>query len=145
MTDTAPPEDLRVSDVERAAGQERLRRAVADGQLDLAEFDERCAKVWAARTRADLSAVTRDLPEPPAPAPPAAPAPRSRVFADTGGGTAMRVLATIWACAFVVNVLVWLLASVAGGELLYVWPVWLTPPAAALGVLYATGIGRPRR
>jgi hypothetical protein len=144
MTDPVLPEEFRISDVERAAGQERLQRAVRDGQLDLREFDERCAQVWAARTRGELGAVTRDLPEPPpAPAPPP-PAPRHRVFAATPGGTAMRVLTTVWACAVAVNVIVWLLVSVASGEFAYPWPVWLAPSGAVLAVLYTSGIGRPR-
>jgi hypothetical protein len=141
MTDPVRPEELRVSDVERAATQERLRRAVGDGQLDLTEFDQRVARVWAARTRGDLTAVTRDLPEPPPPAPPA---PRHRVFSDTGGGTAMRVLTTIWASVVAINLVVWLLVSVGNGEVTYPWPIWLAPSGAVLAVLYATGIGRPK-
>lgn len=141
MTDPVHPALLRASDADRAATQDRLRRAVADGQLDLSEFDQRCAQAWSSRTRGDLAAVVRDLPEP---LPPPPVPPRFRVFTDTGGGTTMRVLATIWACALVVNVIVWFLASVAGGDFLYLWPVWLVPPGAVLGVLYASGIGRPQ-
>lgn len=141
MTDAVRPDELRVSDLERADVQERLHGAVAAGQLDLSDFDDRCARVWACRTRGELAAVTRDLPELP-PEPP--PAPRFRVFSDTGGGTAMRVLTLIWACALVVNVGVWLLASVAGGEVLYLWPVWLVLPGGVLAVLWTSGIGRPR-
>jgi hypothetical protein len=144
MDDPVLPEELRISDVERAAGQERLQRAVRDGQLDLHEFDERCARVWASRTRGELAAVTRHLPEPPPAPPPPAPAPRHRVFADTPGGTAMRVLTTVWACVVAVNVVVWLLVSVASGEVIHPWPIWLAPSGAVLAVLYATGIGRPR-
>ena len=29
------------------------------------------------------------------------------MFSDTGGGTAMRVLAIIWACVFAINVVTW--------------------------------------
>ena len=140
MTDPVHPAQLRVTDAERTLAQERLRRAVGDGQLELPEFDERCARTWAARTRGELAAVTADLPEPPPPPPPA---PRHRVFSETGGGTAMRVLTTIWACLLAVNLVAWVLASAAAQEVLYAWPVWLVPPGAALAVLYATGIGRP--
>jgi hypothetical protein len=144
MTEPVRTQELRVSDVERTAVQEHLRRAVGHGQLDLHEFDERCARVWASRTRGELAAVTRDLPEPPPAPPPPAPAPRHRVFADTPGGTAMRVLTTVWACVVAVNVVVWLLVSVASGEVIHPWPIWLAPSGAVLAVLYATGIGRPR-
>jgi hypothetical protein len=131
-----------VSDVERKAVQDRLHRAVGAGQLDLHEFDERLQTVWAARTRGELDRVTRDLPEPPPPPPPA---PRHRVFSGTPGGTAMRVLATVWACVVAVNVVVWLLVSLGNGGPAYPWFVWLAPSGAVLAVLYATGIGRPRR
>ncbi|WP_324275279.1 DUF1707 domain-containing protein [Blastococcus brunescens] len=67
MSDPVRPDDLRVSDAERAVVQERLRRAVADGQLELPEFDGRLQSVWAAKTRGELRRVTADLPEPPPP------------------------------------------------------------------------------
>ncbi|SNS75694.1 protein of unknown function [Geodermatophilus saharensis] len=141
MTEPVRTADLRVSDVERRAVQDRLHRAVGAGQLDLHEFDERLQAVWAARTRGELQQVTRDLPEPPPPPPPA---PRHRVFSGTPGGTAMRALATVWACVVAVNVVVWLLVSLGNGGPAYPWFVWLAPSGAVLAVLYATGIGRPR-
>ncbi|MGY1653186.1 DUF1707 SHOCT-like domain-containing protein [Geodermatophilus sp. SYSU D01119] len=142
MGEPVRTEQLRVSDVERAAVQERLRRAVGAGQLDLHEFDERLQAVWAARTRGELQRVTLDLPEPPPPPPPA---PRHRVFSTTPGGTAMRVLTTVWASIVAVNVVVWLLVSLGAGGPVYPWFIWLAPSGAVLAVLYATGIGRPRR
>ncbi|MGY1777328.1 DUF1707 domain-containing protein [Geodermatophilus sp. SYSU D00804] len=141
MGEPVRAEELRVSDVERRAVQDRLHRAVGAGQLDLHEFDERVAAVWAARTRGELERTTRDLPEPPPPPPPA---PRHRVFSDTGGGTAMRVLTTVWAAAVAVNVVVWLLVSLGNGDPAYPWFIWFAPSGAVLAVLYATGIGRPR-
>jgi hypothetical protein len=136
------PDELRISDVERTAVQERLRRAVGDGQLDLHEFDTRVQSVWAARTRGELGRVTRDLPEPPPPPPPA---PRHRVFSDTPGGTTMRVLTIILASAVAINVVVWLLVSITNVEFVYPWPLWVAgPPGAVLATLYAAGIGRPR-
>ncbi|WP_175471853.1 DUF1707 SHOCT-like domain-containing protein [Geodermatophilus telluris] len=134
-------EELRVSDDERGAVQERLRRAVGHGQLDLDEFDERARAVWAARTRGELDRVTRDLPEPP---PPPLPAPRHRVFSTTAGGTTMRVLSTVWASVLAVNLVVWTLVSLGNGGAVYPWFIWLAPSGAVLTVLYATGIGRPR-
>ena len=136
------PDELRISDVERTAVQERLRRAVGDGQLELHEFDTRVQAVWAARTRGELGRITRDLPEPPPPPPPA---PRFRVFSDTDGGTAMRVLTIILACLFAINVAVWGLVSITNLEFVYPWPLWVVgPPGAVLATLYAAGIGRPR-
>ncbi len=143
MTDPVHPDELRVSDPERAAVQERLRSAVAAGQLDLHEFDTRVQSAWAARTRGELSRVTRDLPEPP-PAPPSPPPPGRRVAADDAG-TAMRVLMTVWASVTAVNLMVWGLVSATSDGDVYPWWIWLSVPGAALLVLYVVGIGRPRR
>jgi hypothetical protein len=137
-------DDLRVSDVERAATQERLREAVGAGQLDLHEFDQRVAVAWSAKTRGELSRVTADLPAVPPPPPAPAPPPRRKVFTDDPGGVALRVLSTIWLCAFVINVVVWALVSVSSGDAAYPWPIWMLPSGAVLATLYALGIGRPK-
>jgi Domain of unknown function (DUF1707) len=143
VTEPVRPEDLRVSDAERRETQQRLHRAHDAGQLDLTEFDERLKAVWAARTRGELDTTTVDLPDVPAPAPQPGRAP---VFADTGGGTAMRVLTIIWASIVAVNLVVWGIVSVTDAELIYPWFLWVAgPPGAVLAVLYAAGIGRPRR
>ncbi|MET0765858.1 MAG: DUF1707 domain-containing protein [Blastococcus sp.] len=142
MNEPVRPDELRVSDAERAVVQERLRRAVGDGQLDLHEFDLRVQSAWAARTRGELVRVTADLPEPPpAPAPPG----RRPVFSDDGGGTAMRVLTIIWACVVAINVAVWASVSLATSDFVHPWWLYVAgPPGAVLAVLYAAGIGRPR-
>ena len=145
MSEPVRTADLRVSDVERTAVQQRLHRAVGAGQLDLREYDERLQAVWAARTRGELERVTLDLPEPPPPPPPAPPAPRHRVFSDTAGGTTMRVLTTVWASVVALNVVVWLLVSLGNGDPAYPWFIWFAPSGAVLAVLYGTGIGRPTR
>ena len=129
-----------MSDVERAEVQKRLSRAHDSGQLDLTEFDERLRAVLAARTRGELDRTTADLPEAPA----ERPAPG--VFSDTGGGSTMRVLTIVWASLVAVNLAVWGIVSLTTAELIYPWFLWVAgPPGAVLAVLYAAGIGRPRR
>jgi Domain of unknown function (DUF1707) len=75
-TDTPPPEK-RIGDRERREVDAQLRRAHDDGVLTLTEYDERVAQCWAARTRSDLDALVRDLPDPApqAPVPVDGPAP----------------------------------------------------------------------
>jgi uncharacterized protein DUF1707 len=76
-TDEPAPEK-RIGDRERREVDDRLLQAHADGVLTLTEYDERCAQCWAARTRSELDALTRDLPDPvtpPAPGPAPAPVP----------------------------------------------------------------------
>lgn len=138
MAEPVHPDALRVSDVERSVVQERLRQAVGDGQLDLHEFDARVQQVWSARTRGELVRVTADLPEP------LPPPGRRGVFSDTDAGTAMRVLTIIAACAVALNFAIWATVSLATGQLIHPWWLYVAaPPAAVLGVLYAAGIGRP--
>jgi Domain of unknown function (DUF1707) len=140
VTEPVRPEDMRVSDDERRAVQDRLQRAHEVGQLELAEFDERVKTVWAARTRGQLQRVTADLPAPP-PVPGRAP-----VFSDTGGGTAMRILTIIWASSSVVNLAVWGLLTLSLDDPLFPW--WLLasiPFGLVLVILYIAGIGRPPR
>ncbi|WP_181782945.1 DUF1707 SHOCT-like domain-containing protein [Pseudonocardia pini] len=146
MNEPVRPEDMRVSDVDRAVTARHLQWAQGEGLLDLEEFDGRSAELWAAKTRGDLQRLVRDLP----PVPTTAPARRSdgrpRVFADDGGGTAMRVLTIIFTSIAVVNLVVWGIVSITTGDTAYPWFLWSgIPPLAVLLTLYAFGIGRPKR
>lgn len=144
MNEPVRPEDMRASDVDRNLVQDRLRHAHELGQLDLHEFDERVRCVWASRTRGELERVVADLPPPPPPAPP--PPPRGAVFARTAGGVAMQVLTIIWVALTMLNVTAWGIVTVTVGEPIYPWWLWVAgPPGVVLAVLYAAGIGRPRR
>jgi hypothetical protein len=54
--------NLRVGDADREAIAAQLREHFADGRLTLEELNERLDQTFAAKTRADLTAVMRDLP-----------------------------------------------------------------------------------
>jgi len=69
-----PAPEKRIGDRERREVDERLQQAHGDGVLTLTEYDERSVRCWASRTRSELDALTRDLPDP---APGAAPVPAS--------------------------------------------------------------------
>src|SRR5215467_12788876 len=77
MTDQpvpADPRQLRAADTDRDQTAELLRRAAAEGRISFDELDERIARAYAAKTFADLEALTSDLPGPGVRAPaPAAP------------------------------------------------------------------------
>jgi Domain of unknown function (DUF1707) len=65
MTDLPERADrggLRPSDRDREHVAELLREAGAEGRIDTAEFDERLAAAYAAKTYATLDVLTRDLP-----------------------------------------------------------------------------------
>ncbi|AOS61455.1 DUF1707 SHOCT-like domain-containing protein [Actinoalloteichus hymeniacidonis] len=145
MTEPIRHQEMRASDRDRKKTQEHLHWAHAEGLIDLSEFDTRVRAAWDAKTGGELEKVTRDLP----------PVrqqqdgfdqskPRKRVFSDDPGGMAMRVLTIIWLSATVVNLIVWGLIDLGSFEL-YPWWLWVgLPPGGVLGVLYASGIGRPR-
>ena len=125
---------MRVSDAERQAAAERLRAAMADGRLDLLEYDNRIAAAYRAVTYSDLDQLFTDLPGPN----PVVPAPRipdrppvldGLVVADMH--LALKILWTIWGGAVVINLTVWLLVSLGSG-MQYFWPMWMAVPGVAL-------------
>ncbi|MFE5285485.1 DUF1707 domain-containing protein [Nocardia sp. NPDC056611] len=129
MNEPLHPNDIRISDAERRAGEERLRKAVDAGLLDLGEYDTRVQAIWQARTRGELTVVEADLPEHKEPGP-------------SGGRIAMTVLTIVWLSLSGLSLVVWLLLGVTL-EWLYPWWVWvLVPPGVVLGTLRAFGIGR---
>ncbi|MEV7886502.1 DUF1707 SHOCT-like domain-containing protein [Streptomyces sp. NPDC002817] len=67
MTDDELP-DLRASDADRERVAEILRDALAEGRLDMEEFEERLDATYKARTYGELTPITRDLPTAPGPA-----------------------------------------------------------------------------
>ncbi|MFI9585118.1 DUF1707 domain-containing protein [Streptomyces sp. NPDC052236] len=60
MTSELP--EMRASDSERERVAERLRDAVAEGRLDMDEFEQRLDAAYTARTHGDLEPLVRDLP-----------------------------------------------------------------------------------
>ncbi len=74
MVSELPPDasQMRAADTDRDWAADLLRTAAAEGRITFSELDERLGQAYAAKTFADLHAVTRDLPgpgvTPPAPA-----------------------------------------------------------------------------
>ncbi|MFB8024358.1 DUF1707 domain-containing protein [Streptomyces sp. NPDC056465] len=62
MTSENP--DMRASDAERERVAETLREAVAEGRLELDEFEQRLDATFKARTHGELVPLVRDLPVP---------------------------------------------------------------------------------
>ncbi|KOG73368.1 DUF1707 SHOCT-like domain-containing protein, partial [Streptomyces varsoviensis] len=67
--------DMRASDTERDRVAEALREALAEGRLDMDEFDQRLGAAYKARTHGELDVLVRDLPAPSRAAEPARGAP----------------------------------------------------------------------
>lgn len=65
MSDERPEKplpELRASDADRDRVVERLRDALAEGRLDMEEFEERLEAAYRSRTYAELEPLTSDLP-----------------------------------------------------------------------------------
>ena len=126
---------LRAADTDRAAVAAALGEHMAAGRLTVEEYEERVARAYAARTYGDLDALTADLPAPtrgPA-APPAAPAapfhPVPCASRAMGPGTDSGWRG--WFTTGVIVVTIWLITSMASGDL-YFWPMWVLGPWGAI-------------
>jgi hypothetical protein len=136
-----PEPHLRAADADRAAVVTRLDASLADGRLDLAEYEDRAARAHAARTYGELAELTGDLPRPARPQAQRSPVARA-VHAGAWHGAWDRDLRTAWtgwATTAVVVVTVWLVSMLATGDLQYPWPVWVVGPWGA--VLLARTLG----
>jgi Domain of unknown function (DUF1707)/2TM domain len=102
---------VRIGDEERERTVALLHEHASRGRLDPEELDDRVERALRARTRADLAALTADLPEATA-APPSRrrPSLRAQKFRRNVG---------IWAVMSVFFILIW--AAGGGGSF---WPVW---------------------
>lgn len=56
--------DIRVSNLERDAAVTMLGEHLSTGRLELDEYEDRCGRAAAARTRGELEALFTDLPAP---------------------------------------------------------------------------------
>jgi hypothetical protein len=135
-----PESHLRASDADRAAVADVLGAHMSAGRLDVAEYDERLARAYAARTYGELDELTTDLPTPApavvdrtapsgAHAVPPAPAWAHGMSACSSwtGGNSLRAAWTSWATTAVFVVSIWLITSMVSGWI-YPWPIWVIGP-----------------
>ena len=154
-----PDPHLRAADTDREAVATALGEHMAAGRLTLAEYDERVAKAWAARTYGDLAQLTADLPA----LAPAVPGPRAQDVATPHPGTfvcgPMRMQPAwptvapwtwhgdsperswrAWLATSITVLVVYLAIALVSWELHYFWPMWVIGPwGAALLVQRVSG------
>jgi hypothetical protein len=129
-------ETMRAADSDRHQVAEQLKAALDEGRLSLAEYDDRVRDAYAARTYAELLVLVDDLPR------------AGMSAADVNAQRAaelkrearrmpmaLMVLWTIWGAVTAVNVMVWFIVAATTGFDLYLWPVWLLVPGAALAAV----------
>jgi hypothetical protein len=112
----------RASDAERQEIVAQLSRHLNDGRIDLGEYDERVAAVYATTTRDELQRVLADLPPLRARTVSAQPGPRRRV------PLWQRIELTAWFGVGLLCVVIWALVSLGLGEFTYPWPLWVIGP-----------------
>ena len=139
---------MRAGDADRQHVAEQLRTALELGRLDLAEYDERVQRTYAAKTYGDLDGILDDLPDT------VAPTARSQLMplrhndplvpgADGRFPNATaRWLAHTWDGYFAtvaIVVAIWAVICLMTAEWLYFWPAWVAGPWGA--VLLVSTIG----
>src|SRR5947207_80933 len=95
------PSSLRVADADREAVAGELREHLVAGRLKPDEFEERVGSAYRATTRADLDAVTADLPMTPAAVSAELRSRRARIRRrllqeSSGGLTASAICVGVW-------------------------------------------------
>jgi uncharacterized protein DUF1707 len=138
-----PEPHLRAADADRAAVAAQLGEHMAAGRLSVAEYDERLAQAYAARTYGELDALTADLPSPRQVGPAAAPATvgghgaghgiaHSGNWGGWAGGPSLRAAWRNWVVVAVIVLSVWIATSIGSGDLSYPWPIWVIGPWGAV-------------
>ena len=130
-------EQMRAGDGDRQAVADALKKALDEGRLDIAEYDERLQKEYAAKTYGDLDGPLDDLPGTtvttrPGAAPAAEPAAPPQRSSRTG--QLVRAGLGGFGGIFIISTVIWLATSIGAGHMQYFWPVWLLIPMA-FGVL----------
>ncbi|PZU47795.1 MAG: DUF1707 domain-containing protein [Arsenicicoccus sp.] len=132
-----PESHLRAADHDRAAVAAVLGQAMSEGRLTVAEYDERLARAYTARTFGELAPLTADLPRT-AGAPADRPAGAGAETADPdpgcAGGPGRHLWAVwgSWASTALIVLAVWAVGSIGAGEFLYFWPFWVIVPWGAM-------------
>ena len=144
-----PEPHLRAGDDDREAVATALGSHMAAGRLTLAEYEDRLARAYAARTFGELAELTADLPRVPAAA---APAPPPGPMVHVPPPPAPLVLHEhaqhswrAWLSTSVIVLVVYLVVSLGNRDFDYFWPMWVIGPwgAALLAQRIRGGGARP--
>jgi hypothetical protein len=147
-----PDPQMRAADTDRDAVASRLGEHMTAGRLTVAEYEDRVARAYAAKTYGELAELTRDLPStrPPTPRPAGQPATAGSCGPAPWGGSWTagpwrRAVWGSWLSTAIIVTTIWLITSLSAGALLYFWPIWVIGPwGAVLLAPTLCGGGRPR-
>jgi hypothetical protein len=108
---------VRASDKDREAVIALLNEHTAAGRLTLAEFEERVSSAYVAQLVSDLDGLLSDLP-----------VLRSAAVEPIRRAPERTVNWGPWVLAGMITVVIWVLTSIAAGQVLYPWPLWVVGP-----------------
>jgi hypothetical protein len=147
-------DEMRAADADRQVVADQLKAALDEGRLDLHEYDERLQQAYAAKTYGGLRPLLEDLPAATVPVPVQrrpGDALAPPVVTASDAQLARRWVLEVWSSwvpVVGVTSAIWLIASIAAGELLFFWPIWVAGPWGAILVLTTVaGLanGEPRK
>jgi len=148
MLDGMGRDEMRAADADRHAVAEKLRAALDEGRLDLHEYDERLQQAYAAKTYGELDLLLTDLPSvAPVAVPPAGAVASAEQNEHVTAQWLMRTWSS-WLPAVTITTAIWLVSSLAAGDLLYFWPVWVAGPWGAVLLWQTVGglaSGQPQK
>lgn len=134
-----PQPHLRAADNDRAAVAAALGEHMSAGRLTVAEYEERLAHAYAAKTYGELDELTADLPplprpaaSTPAPLPDRPPAHVPSACGPAGAWGDPAHSWRAWLSTALIVVSIWAVTSLASWEVLYFWPIWVIVPWGAV-------------
>ena len=129
MTTIATPAGTRAGDRDRQATADLLGQALAQGYLELAEFDNRVRSAYAADSAAQLRELVADLPVQQL----RRDDPRRREVRRAAARASVRIHLAAYLTMVVIVLTVWLAVGLSAGAW-YFWPIWPIL-GAGIGVL----------
>ena len=126
---TFSPTPIRAGDRERETTANQLGRALAEGYLDMPEYERRVEAAFAAHTTTDLGSLVADLPV----ARLRRTDPRRREACRAAARMSVRLHVAAYLLMVVIVLTVWLAVALSAGAW-YFWPIWPIL-GAGIGVL----------
>ncbi|MFI6999595.1 DUF1707 domain-containing protein [Nocardia sp. NPDC050175] len=115
----------RASNAEREKVVRLLARHLDDGRIDLTEYDQRTAQVYATTTTDELQLVLSDLPKLPKES-------AGKVDSRSRIPIWQKIEGSSWLGVSVLVLFIWGAISLSVGEFTYPWPIWVIGPWGAV-------------
>ena len=129
--------ELRIGNPEREQVIQLLQKALGEGRLEVAEYDERVTAVYTARTQSELDPLVADLPKDQQTTRPSyarsggsgQPKAESGGEHKSGGKKVFDGALRFWLGVVLLNFVIWAIVSLTNLEWIYPWFIWTAIPA----------------